>query len=184
MAYPNLLARSQSSEGGRYIVEIHGYLGAYFLLGSVLSLLYGFGRLERGGKHMKTSVKKLPRKFPRFKVEPSFPMSVFIPQSYSKNYKLNTFGEGGFGFYAPSRDASLVQHPNIDVRFDFGGRTLSFKAKVQYCTFLPKHGANYFGVKFEEVDSRQEILIKTIIQAAVKRGHLVDLSVTQSTGTS
>ncbi|MDB5036518.1 MAG: hypothetical protein JWQ35_46 [Bacteriovoracaceae bacterium] len=116
-----------------------------------------------------------PRKVQRFRVESGFPFSVFIPQSLTKNHKLRTLGEGGCGFFAPARDANLVKHPEIEVRFNIGGRFLSFKATVQYCTFLPKQGANYFGVRFADVNSRQEVMLKTIIQAALKKGHLIGI---------
>src|SRR5438046_2517440 len=108
--------------------------------------------------------KQQPRRTQRFKVEPTFPILVTIPQSSGKNFKLKTLSEGGFGFLAPFRDANLVQHPEIDVRFTFGDRSLTFKGTVQYCTFLPKSGASFFGVKFSELDSRQELILKSIIQ--------------------
>ena len=114
------------------------------------------------------------RKTRRFKVENSFPLKVCIPQSNARAYSLRTLSEGGFGCLIPFRDAGIVQHPEIDIRFTFGDRTLSFKGTVQYCTFLPKQGSSYLGVKFAEIDPRQELVLKTIIQAALKKGHLTN----------
>jgi hypothetical protein len=99
---------------------------------------------------------------------------VFIPQGLGKSYVLRTLGEGGLGFFAPARDASLAQHPEIDLRFQVGDRMLNLKGCVQYCTFLPRQGANYFGIKFSDIDSRQGLFLKTIIEAAVRKGHLVE----------
>jgi hypothetical protein len=123
----------------------------------------------------------VPRKSQRYKVAPTFPLTVFIPQSLSKTYRLRTLGEGGIGFFAPTRDANLVQYPEIDVKLSFGNKSLNLKGTVQYCTFLPRQGANYFGIRFAELDSRQELLVRTIIQAAVKKGDLVDASLMTGT---
>lgn len=117
---------------------------------------------------------KSPRRVQRFRVEPSFPLRVTIPQGHGKSYQLRTLGEGGLGFFAPARDAALAQHPEIDLRFQLGDRMLSLKGIVQYCTFLPRQGENYFGVKFSGVDMRQGLFLKTIIESAVRRGHLVE----------
>lgn len=117
---------------------------------------------------------KNPRRVQRFRVEPTFPLRVFIPQGFGKTYQLRTLGEGGLGFFAPAKDATLAQHPEIDLRFQIGDRLLSLKGSVQYCTFLPQHGASYFGVKFSDIDSRQGLFLKTIIEAAVRKGHLVE----------
>jgi hypothetical protein len=114
------------------------------------------------------------RRTPRFRVEPSFPLKVYIPQSFGKSHTLRTLGEGGLGFFASSKDASLVRQPEIDIQFNLGGRTLALRGSVQYCTFLPRQGSNYFGVMFLDLDPRQELILKTVIQAAIKNGHLVD----------
>jgi hypothetical protein len=119
---------------------------------------------------------KMQRRVQRFRVEPSFPLRVFIPQGIGKTYKLRTLGEGGLGFFSSTKDAALAQLSEIDLRFHVGDRTLMLKGSVQYCTFLPHHGSSYLGIKFSNLDSRQGVFLKTIIEAAVKKGHLIQAS--------
>lgn len=120
------------------------------------------------------------RRFRRYKVGPEFPLSVIIPQSFSRSYRLQTIGEGGVGFYASSREAHLARQDVIDLKFSLGGKILALKGRVKYCTFVPQTGSNFLGIKFENLDARQDLFIKAIIQAAFKRGHLVDISDPQS----
>lgn len=117
-----------------------------------------------------------PRRSRRFLVSPAFPLSVQIPSTISKTYKLRTIGEGGLGFYGSPRDAKLLNSGEVVFELMSGSHRIQLRGRVQYSRFLPKvqGGVNYVGIQFENLDPRNGVLLKTILQQAVSKGHLLD----------
>lgn len=113
------------------------------------------------------------RKSPRFLVGPNFPLTAHIPQSSSKIHKLRTIGTNGVGFYASNRDAKLLQSGQVDIHLTLGGAKIQLKGKIQYCQFLPKSAVNFLGVEFLDCDQRTNLIIKTLLEGALQKGHLI-----------
>ena len=118
---------------------------------------------------------KTYRKSARYRVQPSFPLLASIKQSRGKTYKLISLGAGGFGFYSSGRDAELAKLENVDVALVLGDRKYELKGSITYCTFVRRESgfANYFGLKFQDMDPKVESLLRLLIENGVQKGHLV-----------
>lgn len=116
-----------------------------------------------------------PRKSQRFIVSPHFPLQIQIPKSVSKVFRLKTIGTGGLGFYGTPRDAQLLQHGEMALDLMAGQYRIPFKGRVQYSRFLPKTdgGVNFIGIQFAEIDQRTSIILKTLLEGGLSKGHLI-----------
>lgn len=116
-----------------------------------------------------------PRKSQRFIVSPHFQLQIQIPKSFSKVFRLRTIGTGGVGFYGSPRDAQLLQHGEMGIDLLAGQYRLPFRGRVQYSRFLPKTegGVNFIGIKFSDVDSRTGLILKTLLEGGLSKGHLI-----------
>jgi hypothetical protein len=113
------------------------------------------------------------RKSPRFLVSSHFPLTLHIRQGHTKFHRLKTIGFSGAGFYGNTRDAKLLQAGDIEIQLSLGASKISMKARLQYCHFLPKAGVNYMGIQFDEQDPRAHLLLRTILESALQKGHLI-----------
>lgn len=117
-----------------------------------------------------------PRKSQRFIVSPHFPIQIQIPKSITKVFKLKTIGTGGLGFYGSPRDAKLLQEGEMILDLMAGQHRIPFKGRVQYSRFLPKTeggGVNFIGIAFQEIDQRTDLILKTLLQGGLSKGHLI-----------
>jgi hypothetical protein len=113
------------------------------------------------------------RKSPRFLVGPNFPLVAHIPQSPTRVHKLRTIGPGGVGFFASNKDAKLLQTGDVDLHLTVGNSKLQVKGRIQYCQFFPKNGVNFLGIEFQNEDPKINLLLQTILEGALAKGHLV-----------
>jgi len=117
-----------------------------------------------------------PRTHPRYKIDSVLPMQIEIPVGRGQTkHTLHTMGLGGFGFFGHSKLAELLRKGPVPMFMLIGNKRVEILGRARYCQFLPnavKDAPYFIGIQYEALNPEVQFFLKSLIQAAVVKGHM------------